>query len=363
MANAIGHGFWHIKDVFNRQVTEVGVDVINDAITQTVAEHRRQMDAFLPLFVRPTTDFKTKYLAPIRTRNQPLTDQGRARPIKGGTSYEVAWPILDSGNAWGYDWKTGQKMTVEQVNDATLAIVDGDMDWMFDNIIAALVTNTTWDFPDKEHGDLTVQPLANGDAIVYQTQVGGVIGATDDHYTGQANPIGAAGDNPYPVVFNELDEHPENGSGNVIAFIPTSLRATTEALGTFHPIADPNVQLGSASDVLTGSLGRAVPGRVIGYVDPGVWVVEWKRLAAIGDRMIVIHDGGPPPLAMREETQENLRGLIEITPSPARQDYPWYERQWVRYAGFGAWNRVAATVHEIGDATYDIPTNFTAPII
>lgn len=359
MANAIGWGFHHLKDVFNKRVTEVGVEVVDTAMTQTVAEHRRQMDAVLPLFVTPTTEFKTVYKSAIRTRNQPLTEAGRARPIKGGAKYEVGFPILDSGNAWGFDWKAGMKMTVQEANDAVVAITDGDVDWMFDHILAGLYSRAGWTFPDKEHGDLAVIGLANADSTIYQTTLGAAVGETDDHYLFDANAIEDAHD-PFPTIFAELDEHPENGAGEVIAFIPSGLKAAVMALGLFRDLPDANITPGNSSDVLTGTLGVRVPGKLLGYHAAGVWVVEWKRLPA--NYIIAVHTGGDTPLRMRQEPETELQGLIEITPSPARSDYPNYERQWVRYAGFGGWNRVGALVFRSGTGSWAVPTGYTAPI-
>jgi hypothetical protein len=40
------------------------------------------------------------------------------------------------------------------------------------------------------------------------------------------------------------------------------------------------------------------------------------------------------------------------------------EQRFIRYAGFGAYNRVGAMVYfvEAGDTTYDIPSGYTNPL-
>lgn len=362
MANQVVYGFENLADVFDRRASQVGVGVVNAAIDQAVGEHREQMNAALDVFVRPTTEGKTTYRQPIVTRNQPLDEHGRARPIKGGLSYDLAYPLEQSGNAWGFDYVAGQYMTVGEINDTVAGIISGDIRWMFDHLLAAMYDNTTWTYTDARLGTLTIQPLANGDTVTYHVFGGADTAATDDHFLAQAAAIADAS-NPYPTIFDELSEHPENGNGGeVIAFIPTGLRATTEALATFHPVADGNVQRGANSDVLTGSLGVRHPGRLIGYEDSGVWIVEWRRLTA--NYIVAVHTGGAEPVGMRESEIDALRGFVEI-PGPGgvtRSDYPWYERQWLRMAGFGAYNRVAAVVYRIGNASYAIPTNFTNPI-
>jgi uncharacterized membrane protein len=83
-------------------------------------------------------------------------------------------------------------------------------------------------------------------------------GATDTAFGAQAAGIADA-TNPYPTIYSELMEHPENG-GEVISFIPTNLVATTEALATYRVVGDPNVQLGANTAQLVGTLNTPIPG-------------------------------------------------------------------------------------------------------
>lgn len=357
MANQVVYGFEHLADRFADRVTEVGVDVVDTAITQAIEEHNRQMAAFTALFVQPTTAFKTVYKTSSVTRNQPLDEWGRPLPIKPAGKYEVGFPIYDSGNAYGWNWQSGLKATVEEVNRAIQTIEDGDRNWIFDHILAALYHNASWTFTDDDHGDLTVQSLANADDVTYNVFSGAFSGATDDHYAAQANAIGAGADNPYPAIYTELAEHPENGAGKVVSFIPTGLRATTEALATFNPVADPNIRRGIGNDELVGNLGVNAPGTLLGYEDGGAWIVEWPRLPA--GYIVSIATGGPPPVAMREDELATLRGFVEM---PARADQPYYSRSWLRKAGFGGWNRVGAHIQRIGNGTYAVPTGFSQPM-
>jgi hypothetical protein len=55
-----------------------------------------------------------------------------------------------------------------------------------------------------------------------------------------------------------------------------------------------------------------------------------------------------------------LQGLIQENHSP---DGNLFERRFIRYAGFGAFNRVGALVFEPGQAgVYTIPTGYTTPL-
>lgn len=359
MANQVVYGFHNLADVFANRITTVGVQQVNDAIDQAMAEHNRQMDALLSLFVRRTTDFQVYYRSVAITRNQPLDEHGRPIPIKAPGRYQVAFPLQDSGNAFAFDWQAGLAATVEDVNNNIAAIQMGDMRWMFDHIFAALFASASWTYVDPLYGSLTILPLASGDTQVYNVFAGGDTGATDNHLLAQANAIGAGADNPYPTIYTELTEHPENGSGGrVIAFISSSLKSATTGLATFNPIPLSDIRPGANSDVLVGDLGVTVPGTVLGMEDSGTWIVEQPRLPA--GYIIAVKTGGDPPLAQRvSDIPELAGGLIE---APRNEDWPWYQRNFVRKTGFGAWNRVAALAYRVGNASYATPTNYSSPM-
>jgi hypothetical protein len=355
LANQVAYGFMNLQDLFDKRVTEIGVSVVDSAIAATVAEHNRQIDALLGLFARRTTDFKTRFRTATVARLQPLDENGRALPIRPGGLYDVAFPILRAGTAWGANYEARIKMTVQEANEATQTLTMADARWMRDHVLAALYTNVSYTFVDEQHGSLTVLGPANADAQVYNVLSGADAGATDTHFFAQAAAIADA-TNPYPNIHDELVEHPQN-TGEVIALIPTNLRATTEALATFHPLADPNLRLGTGQTELIGNLGMPVPGDVIGYEDSKVWIVEWRSLP--DNYIIGLTTGGERALALREDDFAQLRGFNRVAD---RDDHPWFEQQYMRKAGFGGWNRVGVTITRIGNGTYAIPTNYTSPM-
>jgi hypothetical protein len=359
MANQLLYGFLQLKDLATRRVTEVGVQVVNEAIEASVAEYNRQIDAILALFAERTTEFKQRFQASAVTRNQPLDQNGRARPIKPFSSYDISFPLQESGNAWGANYRTSQKLTVQEANDITATLTGGDVRWVRDHILAAIFANANWTFKDDEHGDLTIKGPANGDTDTYQVQAGADTGATDTHFLAQAAAIADA-TNPYPTIYTELTEHPENG-GDVIAFIPTALKTTTQALATFYSARDPNLAPGANVTQLTGDLGGiALPSgqaSLLGYEDSGVWIAEWKTLPS--DMIVAVTTDGERPLKMREEPEAVLQGFKKVAD---RNDHPFYESQYLRIAGFGANNRVGVVVYRIGNASYAVPTNYGSPM-
>lgn len=358
MANQVVYGFHTLQDRFSDLVTTVGGDVIDTAIDQAMAEHNRQMDAFTGIFLRRGVEAQTVFRTPSLTRNQPLDEFGRPIPIKAPGRYTVGFPIQDSGNAIGWTWQHAQYRRLEELNAAILAIQIGDMRWVFDHILGAFFALANYTFWDSENaGSLTVLPLANGDTQTYNVFTGADVGGTDNHLLAQANAIGAGADNPFPTIYTELTEHPENGNGRVIAFIPTGLKASVQALATFNPLPMADIQPGANSDVLVGNLGVTTPGTVLGMEDSGVWVVEWPRLPA--NYIVAVHTGGAPPIGERVPEPTGLQGFVEMDPNA---DMPWYQRNWLRMAGYGAWNRVGGLVYRIGNASYAVPTNFAVPM-
>ena len=355
MPNQVTYGFVNLKDVFSQRIEEVGVQVVNTAIDETLAEHNRQLADLTSLFVDTTTEYKVRYRTPGAASLQPMDENGRARPIKAAGYYDIAFPLQMGGIAWGTNYIASVKMTVQEANNIMSTLLVADRRWMRDRIMAALLTNVNYTFPDPEHGDLTVKPLANGDADTYLIQAGTDAGTTDTHFLAQAGAIADASD-PFPSIYSELTEHPEN-SGDVVAFVPTSNKAATEALSGFYPIADSNLRMGAAATVVNGTLNVRMPGEVFGYHEAGVWLAEWKGLPA--NYLVATMTEGPRPVAMRQEPEARLQGFNRVA---QRDDYPFFESQYLRIAGFGIQNRVGALVYRVGNGAYAIPTNYQAPL-
>lgn len=359
MANALLYGFLQLKDLATRRVTEIGVQVVNDAINRTVEEHNRQIESILALFAERTTEFKEKFTASVAARLQPLDQNGRARPIKSFASYDVAYPLQEGGAAWGANYRTREKLSIQEANDITATLISADVRWLRDHILAALFASSSWTFNDDEHGALTVKGLANGDTDVFQIFAGADAGAIDSHYFAQTAAVADA-TNPFPTIYNELTEHPEN-AGDVIAFIPSNIKTATQGLATFYPTRDANLSPGTGVS-LQSSLNVALPSgptSLLGYEDSGVWIAEWKTLP--NNTIVAVTTEGDRPLKMREEDVPSLQGYKKVG---QRDDHPFYESQYLRIAGFGGNNRVGAVVYQVsnGDTTYDVPTNYGSPM-
>lgn len=351
---AILAGLLNQADLYDQRVSTVGVQTVQRAIDESVAEHNRQLAALMALFTTRRTDPQTRYLGAGATRLQPLDENGRARPVKPSGYFTLGFPLHDAGIAWGRNYRTSVKMTVREVANIVAMMQDADSRWMRDHLLAALFyenSTTPWTFTDPQFGAISVYGLANGDTQTFSILSGADSAATDDHVKG----VTSIAESTFQDIHDELIEHPENGP-EIIAFVPTASSATVQALTNFYPIADPNLQSGVAVTQFTGAIGATVPGKLIGYI-AGCKIVEWPGMPS--NYLLGVAAGGEPAIALREEPEAELQGFRKVAD---RDDHPWYEQQYMRVAGFGAWNRVGAIVVRTDNATYAIPTGYSSPM-
>lgn len=359
MANSTAYGFIGLQDLYNQRVATAGIAQVWEAISLSAQEYNRVMSNMMSEMVEPVTNAQEQIELPGDGTLQPLDEWGNPLPVQPSGSYQVAFPIQGAGTAWGTNRVTAALMTVEEANRLTLDVFRRDADWLIRHIMATLFDNTTWVYQDKAGpggtkglGAITIQPLANGDSVTY-VKAGASAPATDTHYLAQAAAIADA-TNPYPTIYTELVEHPSN-SGPIKCYIPTALVSTTQALTNFIAVADPDVMLGGLNAQLSGSIDVGFGDRVLGKVD-GCWIIEWGRLPA---DIILAHASGTPVIGMREYPAPELQGLFPERHSP---DGNTVVNRFLRYAGFGVRNRVAAVVYRVGNGSYAIPTGYSTPL-
>lgn len=354
MVNQLAWGFVGLQSLFAQRVSTLNMGVINDAVGQSLAEYNRQVDALLANVVQRTQLAQERFMLPGAGTLQPLDEWGNPLPVRAGAFVDLGFPIHQAGTAWGTNRVSRELMTVAEANDYTVLVQQQDADWIRRHILGTLLDNTSWIFTDPQVGALTVQPLANNDAVTYLTN--GVM-ATDNHYLFQAGAI-ADNANPYPLIWTELTEHPGN-SGPIVAYIASDLRATTEALATFVPVTDPDIAVGSGTDRVAGVPAGilAFGDEVIGKVD-GVWIVVWSVLPS-GYIVALAQGAASSALAMREFPAPGLQGFFEEDHSP---DGNLFERRFLRMAGFGARNRTAALAYQIGAGSYSTPSGYATPM-
>lgn len=352
------YGFASAGLLSTDRVTTIGDNVMSDAIVKTVAMHNEEMDAMMGLFVERTTAATERIWLDVAERLQPLTDDGRPVPTAPAGYYDVGFPLQQAGTSFGWNDVAKAKATVAEVNRRLNAKLNADKRWCADQIMAALLDNGTWTYNDYFKGAITVQPLAlASDGVVYLRTDNGTP-ATDTHHLAQAAAI-ADETNPFPTIYSEITEHPENG-GEIVSLVPTSNLAAVKGLAEFVAVTDSNVRLGANSDVIIGAPDIPLPGELHGYLtDSKIWVCEWKRLPA--NYVVTVMTEGQRALAMREDEEAELQGFKIVAQEAV---FPWWETIYRRRAGWGARNRVGAVVYFVGagDTTYDVPTGYDRPI-
>lgn len=354
--NTLAYGFVGLEHLMLERVTTVGVERVFDAIQESVSEHTRQINALLDSFIEQTTVHQIRFHLAGSGTLQPLDEWGNPLPVREEGYYDVAFPIRGGGTAWGDNRVTRALMTMDEANRHTLNSLRRDADWIRRHLLAATFDNVAWTFDDAEYGNLTIQPLANGDTVTYN-KVGGAQ-ATDTHYLAQAAAIDDS-NNPFDDIYDELMEHPSN-RGPVVVYVASSLTSSIEALTAFTEVGDPDLRYGVATTQIDeGALSEDIKGfgdEVLGKVNK-CWIVEWR---ALPDGYMIAHaKGAGPVLRMREYSAPELQGLFMENNSP---DGNLRETRMIRYAGFGAINRVAAVVYYVGGGSYTIPTGYNAPL-
>jgi hypothetical protein len=345
----------------NMLIGSVNTDLLVSMIRYDAAAHNFDINTALRWFVEDVGEkfqFAVDQMAAVR--NQPVDEFGRSLPIRPAPPYTIQIPIQGSGNAWGANFIAMRQMTARTLAKTLAAMYRGDWFWVRDHILGALFANASYSMQDfyQANGTLTVRGMANSDSTTYFKTSTGLL-ATDTHYLAQAAAI-ADGTNPFPAIRLKLVDRPVN-SGDVVAFIATSLVATTAALATFNSaLLDARMTPAITNDRLTGPLNLPPlpPGATAkGMLDDGTIIVEWPALPA--DYIVAVTTDGDRPLGRRQFAEADLQGF---GPRSDRTDFPYSETQWQRFEGYGGRNRVGAVIQRIGNASYAVPTNYGEPM-
>jgi hypothetical protein len=352
------YGFDKIADVISNKVLSIGERAVLTAIEEASAEQTRFMNAVNSTLVEPVTVGKDLIEQIASTEMQPLDEFGNPLPIKGLPAISVGYPIFDRGTAWASNRKTRAKMTGMDAQKRTIEAFIASTNTNTRHMLAALLDNVSWTFNDVDLklGNITVFPLANNDTQTY-LKAGGTQ-AVDNHYLSQAAAISDAA-NPFPTIYTELTEHPGNGD-LVVVYVSSSLVSTIQALSDWTPA--PTMGINQAITGATFAAGLDIeairgPGDlVLGHTDR-CFVVEWR---ALPDGYMIGHAAqSGPVLAKREHPEPALQGLFVENNSP---DGNIVETRMIEMNGYGVMNRIGALAYFVGNAAYQIPTGYDAPL-
>src|SRR3990172_1283304 len=241
-------GLLKTSDLYTQRIQTVGVGRVYDAVRAHAAEYTRVILGMIAELAERTILAQEQIELPGDGTLQPLDEDGNPLPVLPSGNYQVAYPIQGAGTAWGTNRISRALMTVEESNRNTMDAMQKDADWIIRHLLSAVFDNVAWTYNDKAGadgakglGDVTIQPLANNDTVVY-TRKGNAAAATDNHYLAQADAIDDS-HNPFPTIETELLEHPSN-TGRILVYTPTNLKDSIMALTSFVDVDDPNIDFG-----------------------------------------------------------------------------------------------------------------------
>jgi hypothetical protein len=324
--------------------------------------NEQMMDAWdLIVEPTPTAIYKERYKLGMTGRMQEVSELGTGAPVTLGGAWDVAYelrnfhePIAVSDVDYAY-------MTVQELQFHVDGILTRARNAKRHQALYHLFNNTQKTFVDKRWGALTIEPLANGDAVLYPPVEGSETEATENHYLGSAYAAASIDNtnNPYKTIAEELIEHGMNETNDVpVAFLINSAQVTvTSALTNFFPYITNAITPGADTDLPTLP-PRNLPGKIIGYILGYGWVSVWNWIPAgyiVGVNMTV-----PQPYRMRIDPPETGLGSGMVVLLPEERNGVITFDSWRMRFGLGGANRLSAVVMDLTntDSDYDIPTDY-----
>jgi len=336
-----------------------GQTVVWDAVQQYLSRSNADLEAALSMFLGETTsDYKRRYTLPTGGTLQRRGSNGRYAAVKREGKWDIALPLEDFGAAIASNDVDRAYMTVRDLENHVLTVVQQNVNTVRYEILRALLNNAQDTFVDERWGNLLIEPLANGDSVVYPPAIGSETEATDNHYLESGYLAAAISDtnNPFPVIREELEEHfgVTAAGGNIAVTFNQAQTEKVRDLTDFVPESDPYIAKGVNAD-LPRALTQNHVGVVIGRVN-GVWAIEWRAMPE--NYMLGIDLDAPQPLMRRIDPEDtglplglNLVGQDEV--------FPFVDSFWRNRFGFGVGNRLNGVVMELGNGGgYTVPTGY-----
>lgn len=353
-------GILGLNDHERVYLSTLGQDVIFDAANEFLNRHAADLEAMAAIFVDETTEnHKERYKLPGGGRLQQMSGQSSTATVKALGQWDVAFPLIDYGASVGMGRIDFAYATAQDLQRHLETITIQNINTVRHEILKALLNNTQRTFADNLWGNLLIESLANGDAVVYPPALGSETEATDDHYL-ESNYTTANISNtndPVITVVDELEEHfgAPTGGSNIVCFVPTAVGRKIRGLAEFDPVIDRFIDAGDDTDQPVG-LPAAMPGRIMGRHNAGAWIVEWRHMPA--DYLLAIHQDAPRPLKRRVHPGDT--GLPQsLTLVKDSDQYPFQQSHYENHFGFGAGNRLNGVVMEMGTGgTYSIPSGY-----
>ena len=336
--------------------------VYSAAQTYVEMANEQMMDAWnLLVEPTPTTEYKVRYKLGMTGRMQETSETTTGSPVTLSGSWDVAFELRNFHEPTAISDVDFAYMTPQELQLHVDGILTRARNAKRHQALYHLFNNTQKTFTDNRWGSLTIEPLANGDSVVYPPVEGSDAEATENHYLGSSYLASAISDtnNPFKTIADDLIHHGMNETADIpIAFLINPAQQTvTEALTNFIPYIPPQIAPGNDTDQVLMP-NRNIPGKVIGYILGMGWVSRWDWIPAgyiVGVNMTL-----PQPYRMRIDPPETGLGSGQVVLLPTERNGVITFDSWRMRFGLGGANRLAAAVMDLSnaDSDYDIPSAY-----
>jgi len=342
------YGVLGVTDTEADYVTDIGRDLVFDAINEVLGYHNADMAAATKVFVRgETTMYQMKWLAPGSGLMTPVGQDPMAPgpAVRRYGEWTVGFPLTSYEEAFSASRTGLAYMTLQELDAHLDNIMERDIRRHRQAILTALFEDTAFTFPDIIHGNITLPRLANTDGTLYPEVPGATVEAEDNHYRESTYTVALIIDtaNPLLDLRPEILEHfgGRQTTGTDILYLHGSDQTPyLEALTDYTPVGDVQVTYGADTDLARFLAG--IPGRLHGRCE-GCWVSEW---AWIPDTYgIAVHLDYPPLLRRVHTAASGLpRGLTLVA---RESDHPLESAYYSDSFGYGVYNRLSAACIEV----------------
>lgn len=354
------YGLLNIEDyrADRTYINQLGQSIVYDAIQQEIDRINSEINSAISIFVDETTeDTARRYKLAGGGYMQPRARLARPAETKFSGSWDVAFPLLDFGDAISQDSITIAYMSARDLNMHLDTIQMRAGNTIRREILRAIFNNVDWAFEDEHAGTLNVKPLANGDNVLYPPLPSADDPATDNHYlaSGYASSSISDTNDPFEVIGLELYQHFDATHSNGVVFFNSAQTAKVMALTDIEEINDPHIRMGANANEVIG-LPSNLPGRLKGrHVGSGLWAVEWDRIPV--DYLVGVDLDAPKPIIERVDPASIglPRGLALV----ARDErFPLETSYYLMRRGFGISNRLNGVVMQLTTGSYTIPSAY-----
>lgn len=352
-------GVLGLSDTERAFVSNVGQELVFEAINTVLGYHNEDVAAATRLFVKANTEkFKMRFLSPGSGMISPVADLAPGPAIRRYEYWDVSFPLRGYEEAVGRGRVAASYMTLQELDAHIDAITERDIARHRERMLIALMEDTNLTWTDPIHGSLTIRRLANTDGATYPVLPGAAAEAEDNHYIDAGYAVAAIADanNPVVTLRDEIIEHfdgRQSGGEDIVYLHGSDQTAYIEALTDYDQVPDRFVDYGQDTDLAQMLAG--MPGRLHGRTN-GCWVSEWAWMPA--KYGLAVHLKHPPLLRRVDPSDTGLpQGLTLVA---TNEDHPLTAAYYADRFGYAVANRLSAACIYINGANggYSPPTAY-----